>query len=177
MKKVVLLSSVICLVSCGSSHKVVKREIPTPTVKRTENLKTLESKFSGRLTAVMEEVIRDAEKYLGAPYKYGGVSSSGFDCSGFTFKVFNENDFKLPRRSMDQAETGQEIDIKSVKPGDLLFFATAGGTKVSHVAIVHDIGKDGEVKFIHASSSKGVTISSLNEKYWNKAFLHAQRVL
>ena len=64
-----------------------------------------------------------------------------------------------------------------MKPGDLLFFATAGGSRVSHVGIVHDIGNDGEVKFIHASTSKGVIISSLNENYWNKAYLHAQRVL
>lgn len=177
MKKAILSATILVLVSCGSTQKVVKREIPTPTVARAENLKKLESNFSGRLTSVMENVIKDAEKYLGAPYKFGGVTSSGFDCSGFTSKVFDENSYKLPRRSMDQAVTGSEVDIRQVKPGDLLFFATAGGEKVSHVGIVHDIGQDGEVKFIHASSSKGVMISSLNEKYWNKAFLHAQRVL
>ena len=70
-----------------------------------------------------------------------------------------------------------KIEIKNTKPGDLIFFATSGGTKVSHVGIVHDIGNDGEVKFIHASTSKGVIISSLNEKYWNKAYLFARRVL
>ncbi|WP_435524963.1 C40 family peptidase [Chryseobacterium indoltheticum] len=67
--------------------------------------------------------------------------------------------------------------LKTVKPGDLLFFATSGGSRVSHVGIVYTIENDGEIKFIHASTSKGVIISSLNEKYWNKAYLHAQRVL
>lgn len=144
---------------------------------KTENLRTLNSNFHGKLVNLDKDIIKDAEKYIGVPYKFAGTTSSGFDCSGFTVKVFAENNFTLPRRSSDQALEGQEISIKNVKPGDLLFFATAGGTKVSHVAIVHGIGNDGEVRFIHASTSKGVIISSLNEKYWNKAFLYARRVL
>lgn len=163
--------------SCGSSKNVVKRPPVTKTVAKSENLRKLDSRFDGKISKSINELLKDAEKYLGAPYKFGGNTSSGFDCSGFTVKVFEENDFKLPRRSADQAESGSQIDIKDVKPGDLLFFATAGGSKVSHVGIVHDIGSDGEVKFIHASTSKGVIISSLNETYWNKAYLHAQRVL
>lgn len=165
-------------VSCGSSKNVAStHKTITKSVTKTENLRTLESKFDGKISRSINEILKDAEKYLGAPYKFGGNTSSGFDCSGFTVKVFEENDYKLPRRSSDQAETGNSIDIRDVKPGDLLFFATAGGTRVSHVGIVHDIGNDGEVKFIHASTTKGVIISSLNEKYWNKAYLHAKRVL
>lgn len=179
-----LLAAVTALtvISCGSSKKVshkmepVKRTAPTKTVAKTPDLRDLESRFLGSTSKAINEILKDAEKYLGAPYKYGGATSTGFDCSGFTLKVFEENDLKLPRRSSDQAQAGEKVDIREVKPGDLLFFATAGGSKVSHVGIVHDIGHDGEVKFIHASTSKGVVISSLNEKYWNKAYLHAQRV-
>ncbi len=167
----------VTLISCGTSKPVViKREIPTKTVAKTDDIRSLDSNFSGKNSKNIDELLKDAEKYLGAPYKYGGITSSGFDCSGFTSKVFEENDYKLPRRSGDQALTGNEVAVRSVRPGDLLFFATSGGTKVSHVGIVHDIGHDGEIKFIHASTSKGVIISSLNEKYWNKAFLHATRV-
>lgn len=166
------------LVSCGASRPaVVKREIPTKTVKKVEGLKTLESSFSGKVSSSLQEIIRDAEKYLGAPYKYAGTTSSGFDCSGFTGKVFSENNLQLPRRSADQGMSGEEVPVRNAKPGDLVFFATSGGDKVSHVGIVHDIGSDGEIKFIHASTSKGVIISSLNEKYWNKAFLFVRRVL
>lgn len=173
------------IISCGSSKTAtanrklepVKRETPTKSVEKTEGLRNLDSRYSGRNSSEIDQLLLDAQKYLGAPYKYGGATSSGFDCSGFTLTVFEQNAYKLPRRSSDQALTGDEIDIKQVKPGDLLFFATGGGTRVSHVGIVHDIGKDGEVKFIHASTSKGVIISSLNEKYWNKAYLHATRVL
>lgn len=165
-------------VSCGSSKKAsAKKNTPYKNVAKTENLRKLDSRFDGKVSKSINELLKDAEKYLGAPYKFGGSTSSGFDCSGFALKVFEENDFKLPRRSADQAETGSEIDIKEAKPGDLLFFATAGGTKVSHVGIVHDIGTDGEVRFIHASTTKGVIISSLNDAYWNKAYLHAKRVL
>ncbi|HCN11892.1 MAG TPA: hydrolase Nlp/P60, partial [Chryseobacterium sp.] len=125
----------------------------------------------------VQEILKDAQKYLGAPYKYAGNTSSGFDCSGLVCKVFDENNLKLPRRSEDQSNAGKEINIRDAKPGDLVFFATAGGTRVSHVGIVHDIGSDGEVKFIHSSTSKGVIISSLNEKYWNSAYLFVRRVL
>ncbi len=173
----VLIIASIIAVSCGSSKNVASKKSGSKTVTKTENLRNLDSKFDGKVSKSISSILKDAEKYIGTPYKFGGNTSSGFDCSGFTVKVFDENDFKLPRRSSDQAEAGNKIDINEVKPGDLLFFATAGGSRVSHVGIVHDIGNDGEVKFIHASTSKGVIISSLNEKYWNKAYLHARRVL
>lgn len=179
MKNIFLSAGLaVTLISCGASKPtVVKRSAPTKTVAKAPDLKTLESNYSGKVSGTVNEILKDAEKYLGAPYKYAGTTSAGFDCSGFTGKVFEENNFKLPRRSSDQANEGKKIDIRSAKPGDLVFFATAGGSKVSHVGIVHDIGSDGEVKFIHASTSKGVIISSLNERYWNKAYLFTTRVL
>lgn len=169
--------ALLFVVSCGTTQKVVKRSVPTKTVAKTPDLKTLESNFSGKVNSEIQEILKDAQKYLGAPYKYAGSTSAGFDCSGLVTKVFNENNTQLPRRSEDQSNTGKPINIKEAKPGDLVFFATAGGSRVSHVGIVHDIGNGGEVKFIHASTSKGVIISSLNEKYWNKAYLFARRVL
>ncbi|KFF25703.1 C40 family peptidase [Chryseobacterium vrystaatense] len=173
----VLLIASALVVSCGSSKNASSKKTGTKTVVKAENLRKLDSKFDGKISRSVSDILKDAERYIGTPYKFGGNTASGFDCSGFTVKVFEENDFSLPRRSTDQADAGKKIDIKEVKPGDLLFFATAGGSRVSHVGIVHNIGADGEVKFIHASTSKGVMISSLNEKYWNKAYLHAQRVL
>lgn len=166
------------VISCGSSKSASShKKVTHKTVAKTEGLRNLESNYSGKVSNNINKILKDAEKYLGSPYKFGGTSSSGFDCSGLTVTVFNENNLKLPRNSGEQSKTGDPIDIQKVKPGDLLFFATSGGSRVSHVGIVHDIGGDGEIKFIHASTSKGVIISSLNEKYWNKAFLHAQRVL
>nr|WP_265427697.1 C40 family peptidase [Chryseobacterium sp. YIM B08800] len=166
------------IISCGSAKNVSSsKKSPSKTVAKSENLRKLDSSFDGKISGSIKSLLKDAESYLGTPYKFGGNTSSGFDCSGFTVKVFQDNNFSLPRRSSDQADAGKSIDIKTVKPGDLLFFATSGGSRVSHVGIVHTIENDGEIKFIHASTSKGVIISSLNEKYWNKAYLHAQRVL
>jgi cell wall-associated NlpC family hydrolase len=91
-------------------------------------------------------------------------------------KAFAESKTQLPRRSEDQSKIGKEIAIEFVKPGDLLFFATAGKDKVSHVGIVHEVMNFGEIKFIHASTSKGVIISSLSEKYWNQAYLFTKRI-
>ena len=174
--KFLLVFSIV--ITCGSSKNVVKSKSSSgKAILKSENLRKLDSKFDGKISGSAKDIVKDAEKYLGSPYKFAGNSSSGFDCSGLTTKVFDDNGLKLPRRSADQANTGKNIDVEEVKPGDLLFFATAGGSKVSHVGIVHTIENNGEIKFIHASTSKGVIISSLNEKYWNKAYLHAQRVL
>lgn len=179
MKKYIVIAfSAVVLISCGSSKNVVvKRTVPTKSVAKSPSLKSLESNYSGKNSNVVNELLKDAQKYLGAPYKYAGNTSSGFDCSGLVNKVFDENSYKLPRRSEDQSNEGVSITINEAKPGDLVFFATSGGSKVTHVGIIHDIGNDGEVKFIHSSTSKGVIISSLNEKYWNNAYLFARRVL
>lgn len=172
-----LLLLFLFMISCGTSQKVVERNPYKKSVAKTEGLKSLQSHFSGKNTPKIIELLKDAEKYLGAPYKYAGNTSSGFDCSGFVCKVYDENDKKLGRRSADQALEGESIPERNIKPGDLVFFATAGGGTVSHVGIVHTINPDGEITFIHASTSKGVIISSLNEKYWNAAYLFARRVL
>lgn len=179
------LSLGLVLVSCSTSKSLatsrkttpVKVDFATKPTNRVEGLRNLESKFSGRIPTEIQSLLKDAQKYLGAPYRFGGNTSAGFDCSGFTLAVFEQNSYRLPRISSEQAKTGSIVDIKDVMPGDLLFFATSGGGRVSHVGIVYDIGNNGEVKFIHSSTSKGVIISSLNEKYWNKAYLHATRVL
>lgn len=167
----------IFLISCGTAKNTVYRKAnTTKSTVKSPTLRNLDSDYKGSISKNIKKLLEDAENYLGTPYKYGGNTASGFDCSGYTVKVFGENNYTLPRRSQDQATVGTRVDISKVKPGDLLFFATSGGQAVSHVGIVHDIAKDGEIKFIHASTSKGVTISSLNEKYWNKAYLYAQSI-
>ncbi len=172
-----LIITAVFLISCGTSKPVAKRGISTKKVTKTAGLKTLESNFSGNVNSQIKSILNDAEKYLGTPYKYAGNTSAGFDCSGLVCKVFDDNQMKLPRRSEDQSNAGKEINIREAKPGDLVFFATSGGSRVSHVGIVNEIGNDGEITFIHSSTSKGVIISSLNEKYWNNAYLFTRRVL
>ena len=190
MKKVLLLVAVtFTLWSCSASqparvygNKNISNN-NSYSYKNNGNSNGNPSKSTGKksskegLNPKVANILSDAEKYLGSPYRAGGMTYSGFDCSGFVNTVFAENDIKLTRRSADQAKEGVGINIENVKHGDLLFFATAGGKRVSHVGIVHTITNDGEIKFIHASTSKGVIISSLEEAYWDKAFLFARRVL
>ncbi|KUY28527.1 C40 family peptidase [Elizabethkingia ursingii] len=176
-KKIFLLSIFsLFIISCSSSKVVTKRPTGGKNYGKNYTLRSLNSNFNGSNSRKVDKLLRTAEDYMGTPYKFGGVTRSGMDCSGFITTVYDSQDVALPRRSEDQSREGREISIKNVIPGDLLFFATSGGSRVSHVGIVHTI-RDGEVNFIHASTSKGVMISSLNEKYWNKAYLSARRVL
>jgi hypothetical protein len=167
------LALLVVLVSCGASKNTHHNN--TTSTHINESQRNLVSYFKGVPTSKMKIRLKNAEALLGIPYKYGGTTTDGFDCSGLVCKVFEEKNIKFPRRSIDQAQMGQAIPTEKIQPGDLLFFATSGGDKVSHVGIAKEIEDTGEIKFIHASTSKGVMISSLSEKYWNKAFLFARR--
>ncbi len=164
----------LLVISCGSRNSVVTKPKTTSPV---ENLRNLNSQYTGKNASKVIKILAEAEDFLGTPYKFGGKTKSGLDCSGLVITVFDLHNVKLPRRSEEQASKGEKIDVSDVKPGDLLFFSTTKSGGISHVGIVREIKYKGEITFIHASTTKGVIISSLNEKYWNKAFLFARRVL
>jgi cell wall-associated NlpC family hydrolase len=112
------------------------------------------------------------EEYLGKPYAGSSQYDPGVDCSRFTRDVFRSyNDMELPRTSADQFQTGKPIVRNLLRYGDLVFFRTVGNT-ISHVGIYVGNGE-----FAHASSSSGVIISSLDEKYWAQRYAGARRVL
>lgn len=121
----------------------------------------VESKATEKLR---NDVITFANQQLGIPYKWAGVDTSGFDCSGFTSYVFSAFKKELPRRAIDQYLSARKVDRKNVRKGDLVFFDSGSG--ISHVGIV--ISEKGqELTMIHASSSKGVVITSIeNTPYW-----------
>lgn len=176
LEKIMFLAMMSLLLwSCGASKPAYTKT--TSKSSASSNLRNLKSSSFGNVSYKVKKILNDAEDYLGTPYKFGGTTKKGLDCSGLVITVFSENDYKLPRRSEEQAKEGTRVDVQSVKPGDLLFFATSGGSKVTHVGIVNEISFRGDITFIHASTSKGVIISSLNDAYWNKAFLFARRVL
>lgn len=122
-----------------------------------------------------EVVLKEAHRYSGTPYKYGGTTRTGMDCSGLVINAYGAAGISMPRNSREQSNAGKEIKLKDVQKGDLIFFNTSG-SGISHVGIVDKI-KWGEVFFIHSSTSKGVIVSSLNETYWNRRFVKATRVL
>lgn len=125
-------------------------------------------------------IIKSALEFLGTPYKWGATGNEAFDCSGFTRHVFRLNGYEIPRVSRDQSKIGKKInDCDSLRPGDLIFFGgRTNRYQVHHVGIVKARGKEtGELTFIHASCSKGVTISSLSQPYYKNRYLSGRRIL
>ncbi|GLR74577.1 C40 family peptidase [Aliivibrio sifiae] len=111
------------------------------------------------------------QEWQGVPYKYGGTNKNGVDCSAFTQDALsNLHQLSLPRTTQYQVVTGIKIPLSEAKKGDLIFFKTS--VKVRHVGVYI-----GNREFMHASTSKGVIISSLDNPYWKKAFWQVRRVL
>lgn len=124
----------------------------------------------------MDDLLAEAETYLGVPYRYGGTTRNGIDCSAFVLSVFGASmGMTLPRVAASQAREGQTIAKEEMKKGDLVFFSRGG--RISHVGIVHDIDESGEIHFIHASTSRGVMISPLSDRYWGPKFRFAKRIV
>ena len=120
---------------------------------------------------LLEDVISQAYTYLGTPYRYGGTSYSGIDCSGFTMKVFAQFGISLPHGASDQYALCTPVTTAERAPGDLVFFNTSG-RGIGHVGIYLGGGQ-----FIHASTSRGVVISSLYESYYANTYLYAGRII
>lgn len=172
MKKIYLLLLIIStLSSCKSTKNTSKRSKRTST--KTTKVETIKKPISNQAKAIITE----AKRYKGTKYKYGGTTKKGMDCSGLIYTSFGANDILMPRTTKELSTKGNWVDIKKLQEGDLVFFATKKNSrKVNHVGIVTDIKGD-EVYFIHASSSRGVMISKLSERYWYFAYVQARRYL
>lgn len=117
-------------------------------------------------------IVAEAYKWIGTPYRYGGNSRSGTDCSGLVLQVYlKAANKKLPRSSRQQAEYCKKISTKQMRPGDLIFFVIGKRSAIDHVGIYVGSGK-----MIHASGSRGVIESNLAEPYYQRHFHHAGRV-
>ncbi|MBA3986951.1 MAG: C40 family peptidase [Flavobacteriales bacterium] len=121
-------------------------------------------------------IIDIAKSFNGTRYKFGGTTSAGMDCSGLVYTVFKEEDIQLPRSSRDMATKGNKINFREISKGDLVFFKTNRSKIINHVGLVVDV-LPGKVLFIHSSTSQGVIISSLDERYWNESFVEARRII
>ncbi|MDQ7824773.1 MAG: C40 family peptidase [Candidatus Eremiobacteraeota bacterium] len=132
-------------------------ESPKGTCQNAARRRTLSSR-GGRIVAT-------AQRYLGTPYRWAGTTPSGFDCSGFVMTVFGMNGVSIRRMADEQYYGGNRIARKDLCVGDLVFFSTYG-PGVTHVGIY--VGED---KFIHSSSRRGVTFSSLDDAYYKARFI------
>jgi cell wall-associated NlpC family hydrolase len=125
---------------------------------------------SGSVTGTGASVIAYASNYIGTPYLWGGESSKGIDCSGLTQAAFKKIGVNLPRHTGDQVEKGTAVKKADLQPGDLVFFNTY--KKNGHVGIYIGGGQ-----MIHAGSTKGVSITSIDSSYWAPRYSTARRVI
>ncbi|QHM70873.1 C40 family peptidase [Mixta intestinalis] len=129
------------------------------------------SRLSDSIT-VIAELNDQLSRWHRTPYRYGGLSRRGVDCSGFVYLTFRERfNLQLPRTTRAQTDIGTRIDKDQLLPGDLVFFKTGRGDNGLHVGIY-----DTDNQFIHASTSQGVIRSSLDNSYWQKVFWQARRI-
>ena len=162
MKKTLFIFSLLLLItSCKSKHNIA-----TLNRKTSSNSKITKS----------DKIVRNAKQYLGTKYQFGGVSTKGIDCSGLVYVAYKKEHVLLPRVSRQMALQGKTIPLNKVKKGDLLFFSTGKKNRINHVGMVTKV-KNNQVLFIHASTKRGVVISSMQEKYYKNKFVKAKRIL
>lgn len=150
------------LASIANANDYIKRSVIENAIKHSNTI---------------DNILSEAESYLGTPYRYGGTSRAGIDCSAFVLSVFGAAaGMDLPRVADQQSQEGDSVDRAELQKGDLVFFSH-GGRRISHVGIVEEVTADGQIKFIHAATSKGVMVSSLDDNYWGPKFRFAKRVV
>jgi hypothetical protein len=138
-----------------------------------EEYAVTKSKIKGS-AYLRDELVKAAKTFIGVPYLWGGTSAEeGFDCSGLTMTVYQLNGLNLPRTSAEQYSAGETIDRSELEKGDLIFFATSGRGKISHVGVYI-----GDGKFIHAPRrGKKICIDSLSSEYFGKRFMGGRSYL
>lgn len=136
----------------------------------SERLVAFEKASKGKADG--SQILASANSFRGVRYRWGAMSRSGTDCSGFTSQVFRSQGYHLPRTSREQSTVGIPVHSGDLKAGDLVFFHTMRGSRVTHVGIYMGNGK-----FIHASSGGGkVQVNSLSDGYYKKRLVAARRV-
>ena len=152
------------LFSSGSAQEMNNEKLAKELTKSEDKEQHSPSESINDL--VCQEVLKEARAFIGTHYKYAGNNpAEGFDCSGLVYRVFKNQGIELQRSSHLQANEGNHVEIKEVKPGDLIFFSHSGD-KINHVGIVSSI-KRNHLKMIHSSSSKGVIESDVSQSdYW-----------
>ena len=121
-------------------------------------------------------VVHYAKAYMGTPYAYGGNTENGIDCSGLIYNAYRQQGIRVPRTVDALRKKGKRISVDRAKKGDIIFFRTSRKRKLTHAGIVVS-SRGGMPQFIHASTSKGVMISSLETAYWKKAYAQTRRLL
>lgn len=172
MKKFVLVILTVFSLSFVNQSFAANTATLTNPTDSVENCNT--SFFSW---STVDHMICYAKDFIGIPYRYGSMSLSAFDCSGFTSYVFKQFGLLLPRSAHDQATLGHKVHECDARKGDLVFFKgrSTSSSFVGHVGIVvSEIGD--KLTFIHASVHKGITIDTIDLRYYKDRFLYVKRL-
>ncbi len=154
----------VAFVGCAARDGVRPEPFPLPSGPP-------ETVSSGEASS-WEAVTTTALNLTGTPYRAGGDTPQGFDCSGFTRYVFGRHGISLPRLAQEQFLVGHVVELADLRPGDLVFFTTVE-PGASHVGVA----LDGDT-FIHAPSERGqVRVERLSTRYWSERFLGARRIV
>jgi len=157
-KTLFLIVLISALIGCSSS----------PDIRSVAVAKDKVSLNNSR--AVKHKLYQQHNEWLGVDYEMGGLGKDGIDCSGFVYRTFRQKlGINIPRSTEQQIKLGTKVSKNKLRAGDLVFFKTA--TKVRHVGIYLENNK-----FLHASTSKGVMISKLDNVYWKQKFWQAKRL-
>lgn len=168
----------LLLSGCGSSKKsVASRDVSyqrrTAATAHSGKKQPLHIAIDNRqLPEPTVRLLAEADTWLGVPYRYGGNDRDGVDCSALVLQVFDRSlKLKVPRNSRKQYDFCAPVDRTLIVPGDLVFFSTPSSGDVGHVGIYVGNGN-----MVHASSSRGVVLSNIDEPYFVKHFRGAGRV-
>jgi len=179
--KFIVLLVAVCHLLIVSCSKQLYPELSFQNIESQAEKKKLKDfigagteKWINTHTATANEIIETAQNYLGVPHCMGGTTIKCMDCSGLLVTVFAEHGIHLPHNSEEQARYGKIIaGMDELVKGDLVFFIR---TYKTHHFITHSGIYVGNNKFIHTSSKNGVTITSLNDPWWNEKFIFGTRV-
>lgn len=124
----------------------------------------------------IQTAIATARSYTSTPYRFGGTSKRGMDCSGLLCVSYESAGLTLPRTSSEQSKFGKPVKINELKPGDLVFFSKKRGRKkITHVGMVTTVKNGKEIRFIHSSTKLGVVENNLMSGYYRGVFVKARR--
>lgn len=126
----------------------------------------------------VDSLLAYGTRYLGRPYSLGKTGPSAFDCSGLVYSLYSKFGIKLGRTAREQFKNGRSVNRLELRKGDLIFFNTQKNVYPGHVAIVYEVMPDGNFRFLHSCSSKGVVIQTFNGSYYYfSRYVGARRVI
>ncbi len=177
MLRLALVVSILLILSGCSTKKLRQHSKPTKTSQTKKakaqptykhSTKEYRPKKQNWITIAL---YHEYKKWYRTPYKYGGLSKNGLDCSSLIQQVYRDAfGISLPRTTKEQVKKGYLISKNSTKEGDLVFFKTGYNTR--HAGIIIEKGK-----FMHTSQKNGVSISSLSNPYWKSRYWQSRRIL